>query len=146
MVLAADGRKMSKSLKNYTPGDELMESYGADALRLYLINSGLVRAEEQRFVDRGVRDMVRRALLPWYNAWSFLETYANIDGWTPEKGIHHGDNILDAWILSRLQTLKENIDAEMKGYRLYNVVPKLFLVHHRSHQLVHPLEPAPVLG
>ena len=126
MVLAADGRKMSKSLKNYTPGDELMESYGADALRLYLINSGLVRAEEQRFVDRGVRDMVRRALLPWYNAWSFLETYANIDGWTPEKGIHHGDNILDAWILSRLQTLKENIDAEMKGYRLYNVVPKLF--------------------
>ncbi|MYD99338.1 MAG: isoleucine--tRNA ligase [Gammaproteobacteria bacterium] len=126
MVLAADGKKMSKSLRNYTPGDELMETYGADALRLYLINSGLVRAEEQRFVDRGVRDMVRRALLPWYNAWSFLETYAAIDGWTPAKGTHRGDNILDAWILSRLQTLKEDIDAEMKRYRLYNVVPKLF--------------------
>ena len=126
MVLAADGKKMSKSLGNYTPADDLMESYGADALRLYLINSGLVRAEEQRFVDRGVRDMVRRALLPWYNAWSFLETYAGIDGWTPAKGTHRGDNILDAWILSRLQTLKEDIDAEMKRYRLYNVVPKLF--------------------
>ena len=126
MVLAADGKKMSKSLGNYTPADDLMESYGADALRLYLINSGLVRAEEQRFLDRGVRDMVRRALLPWYNAWSFLETYAAIDGWTPAKGTHRGDNILDAWILSRLQTLKEDIAAEMKRYRLYNVVPKLF--------------------
>ena len=126
MVLAADGKKMSKSLRNYTPGDELMETYGADALRLYLINSGLVRAEEQRFVDRGVRDMVRRALLPWYNAWSFLETYAAIDGWTPAKGTHRGDNILDAWIISRLQTLKEDVGEEMKRYRLYNVVPKLF--------------------
>ena len=126
MVLAADGKKMSKSLRNYTPGDELMETYGADALRLYLINSGLVRAEEQRFVDRGVRDMVRRALLPWYNAWSFLETYAAIDGWTPAKGTHRSFNILDFWIISRLQTLKDEIDTEMKRYRLYNVVPKLF--------------------
>ena len=126
MVLAADGKKMSKSLRNYTPADELMESYGADALRLYLINSGLVRGEEQRFVDKGVHDMVRRALLPWYNAWSFLQTYAAIDGWTPAKGTHRGDNILDSWILSRLQTLKADIDAEMKRYRLYNVVPKLF--------------------
>ena len=126
MVLAEDGKKMSKSLRNYTPPDELMETYGADALRLYLINSGLVRAEEQRFADKGVREMVRRALLPWYNAYSFLETYAKVDEWTPAKGMHRGDNILDSWILSRLQTLKEAIGVEMKRYRLYNVVPKLF--------------------
>ena len=126
MVLAEDGKKMSKSLRNYTPPDELMETFGADALRLYLMNSGLVRAEEQRFSDNGVRDMVRRALLPWYNAYSFLETYASIDGWTPEKGTHTGSNILDQWILSRLQTLKGNIGLEMDRYRLYNVVPKLF--------------------
>ena len=85
MVMAEDGKKMSKRLKNYTPPDELMESYGADALRLYLINSGLVRGEEQRFADSGVRDMVRRALLPWYNAYSFLRTYAEIDEWSPQK-------------------------------------------------------------
>ena len=126
MVLAEDGKKMSKSLRNYTPPDELMETYGADALRLYLINSGLVRAEEQRFADRGVRDMVRRALLPWYNAFSFLKTYASLDQWTPAKGMHQGDNILDQWILSRLQTLKSNVAAEMQRYRLYNVVPALF--------------------
>ena len=126
MVLAEDGKKMSKSLRNYTPPDELMEDYGADALRLYLINSGLVRAEEQRFADSGVRDMVRRALLPWYNAYSFLATYAAIDGWTPAATTAPVDNILDRWIVSRLQTLKESINVEMKRYRLYNVVPKLF--------------------
>ncbi len=126
MVLAEDGKKMSKSLRNYTPPDELMESYGADALRLYLINSGLVRAEEQRFADAGVRDMVRRALLPWYNAYSFLATYASIDGWTPAMSDVPVENILDRWIISRLQTLKESINVEMERYRLYNVVPKLF--------------------
>jgi isoleucyl-tRNA synthetase len=126
MVMAEDGKKMSKRLRNYTPPDELMEQYGADALRLYLINSGLVRGEEQRFADAGVRDMTRRALLPWYNAFSFLQTYAAIDDWAPEKGLHFGDNVLDQWLLSRLQTLKANIATEMHGYRLYNVVPQLF--------------------
>jgi len=126
MVMAEDGKKMSKRLKNYTPPDELMERYGADALRLYLINSGLVRGEEQRFADAGVRDMTRRALLPWYNAFSFLKTYAEIDQWSPDKGQHVGDNVLDRWILSRLQTLKTRVAAEMEAYRLYNVVPQLF--------------------
>lgn len=126
MVMAEDGKKMSKRLRNYTPPDELMETYGADALRLYLINSGLVRGEEQRFADAGVRDMTRRALLPWYNAFSFLRTYAAIDGWSPDKGLHFGENILDQWILSRLQTLKADISAQMEAYRLYNVVPALF--------------------
>ena len=126
MVMAGDGKKMSKRLRNYTPPDDLMETYGADALRLYLINSGLVRGEEQRFADKGVRDMTRRALLPWYNAFSFLKTYAEIDDWSPEKGDHLGDNVLDRWILSRLQTLKGNVAREMDAYRLYNVVPALF--------------------
>ena len=126
MVMAEDGKKMSKSQQNYTPPGDLMETYGADALRLYLINSGLVRGEEQRFADSGVRDMARRALLPWYNAFSFLQTYASIDHWTPDKGDYIGSNILDRWILSKLQTLKAGIRNEMEQYRLYNVVPKLF--------------------
>ncbi|MGA1676280.1 MAG: isoleucine--tRNA ligase, partial [Pseudomonadales bacterium] len=94
MVMAEDGKKMSKRLRNYTPPDDLMETYGADALRLYLINSGLVRGEEQRFADAGVRDIVRRVLLPWYNAFSFLRTYAEIDGWQPASATR-SDNILD---------------------------------------------------
>ena len=126
LVLAEDGKKMSKSLQNYTPPDNLMEQYGADALRLYLINSGLVKAEEQRFVDSGVHEMTRRALLPWYNAFSFLKTYAEIDNWSPETGLVKGENVLDRWMLSRLQTLKQNVADEMSHYRLFNVVPQLF--------------------
>jgi isoleucyl-tRNA synthetase len=85
-----------------------------------------VRGEEQRFADSGVRDMTRRALLPWYNAFSFLKTYAEIDSWSPDKGLYRGDNILDHWIVSRMQTLKANVNEQMEAYRLYNVVPQLF--------------------
>ena len=127
LVLAEDGTKMSKSRRNFTPPDDLMETYGADALRLYLINSGLVRAEEQRFTDAGVRDMTRRALLPWYNAFNFLVTYAEIDGFCPARdGLAEPATVLDRWILSRLQTLKATVATEMEAYHLYNVVPRLF--------------------
>lgn len=126
IVMAEDGKKMSKRLRNYTAPDDLMETYGADALRLYLIRSGLVRAEEQRFSDQGVRDMVRRVLLPWLNAWQFLGTYAGIDGFRPTADATRSDNIMDQWVISRLQSLKARINREMAGYRLYNVVPALF--------------------
>ena len=126
IVMAEDGKKMSKRLRNYTPPDDLMEEYGADALRLYLINSGLVRGEEQRFADSGVKDMVRRVLLPWLNAFKFFNTYAEIDDWQPAAQPTPSANIMDQWLLSRLQTLKANIATEMEAYRLYNVVPGLF--------------------
>ena len=127
MVLAADGKKMSKRLRNYTPPDELIETFGADALRLFLINSGLVRAEELRFTDDGVKDMVRRALLPWFNSFKFFSTYAKVDGFKIDTSRPvQSDNILDQWLLSKLQTLVKNVNHEMQNYRLYNVVPELF--------------------
>ncbi|MCY4524465.1 MAG: isoleucine--tRNA ligase, partial [Halobacteriovoraceae bacterium] len=124
MVLAEDGKKMSKRLKNYTAPDVLFNTYGADALRLYLITSGLVRAEEQRFSDNGIKDIVRRTLLPWYNAFKFLQTYAEVDGWTPKQK-KESDNIMDCWILSELQTLKAKIVDKMDKYELFHVVPSL---------------------
>jgi isoleucyl-tRNA synthetase len=143
MVLAADGKKMSKRLRNYTPPDDLINTFGADALRLFLINSGLVKAEELRFTDDGVKDMVRRALLPWYNSFKFFSTYASVDGWKVDAKASHeiavdangamaftegstSDNILDQWVISKLQTLIKNVNHEMQNYRLYNVVPELF--------------------
>ena len=142
MVLAGDGKKMSKRLRNYTPPDDLIDTFGADALRLFLINSGLVKGEELRFTDDGVKDMVRRALLPWYNSFKFFSTYAQVDGWKIDVKAHHelkiapdgsmaftgnaSDNILDQWLLSKLQTLIKNVNHEMQNYRLYNVVPELF--------------------
>ncbi len=126
IVMAEDGKKMSKRLKNYTAPDQLMETFGADALRLYLINSGLVKAEEQRFTDAGVKDMVRKALLPWQNSFKFFQTYAEVDGWSPVTHFKTSDNIVDRWLISNLQTLKKNIAREMEEYHLYNVVPALF--------------------
>lgn len=129
IVMAKDGKKMSKRLKNYTAPDILMEQYGADALRLYLINSGLVKAEEQRFTDSGVQEMVRQVLLPWYNGFKFFKTYADIDGWQYDPQVFENiekHNILDNWIVSRLETLKEQVNKQMQAYRLYNVVPPLF--------------------
>ena len=126
IVMAEDGKKMSKRLKNYTPPDELMENFGADALRLYLINSGLVKGEEQRFTDTGVKDMVRKVLLPWQNSFKFFQTYAEVDNWSPVTNFKTSDNIVDRWLLSNLQTLKKNIAREMEEYHLYNVVPALF--------------------
>ncbi|KDM92029.1 isoleucine--tRNA ligase [Photobacterium galatheae] len=126
IVMAEDGKKMSKRLKNYTAPDVLMEQYGADALRLYLINSGLVRAEEQCFADSGVQDMVRRVLLPWYNGYKFFATYAALDQWQYSPAQTPSDNVLDQWILSRLQTLTQRVNDEMQQYRLYQVVPALF--------------------
>ncbi len=126
IVRAEDGKKMSKRLKNYTAPDILMEEFGADPLRLYLINSGLVRSEDQNFADSGVKDMVRRALLPWFNSFKFFHTYACVDKWSPKENYKIGNNITDRWILSKLQTLKQNISKEMEEYKLYNVVPALF--------------------
>ncbi len=126
IVMAEDGKKMSKRLKNYTAPDQLMETYGADALRLYLINSGLVKAEEQRFSDAGVKEMVRKALLPWLNSFKFLHTYAAVDSWNAREHYLESDNITDQWLISNLQTLKKNIAREMEAYHLYNVVPALF--------------------
>jgi isoleucyl-tRNA synthetase len=127
LVMAGDGKKMSKRLKNYTEPDVLMDEFGADALRLTFITSGLVRGEELKFTDEGVKDMVRRALLPWYNSFKFFQTYAKVDGFDATQNLKlDSENILDKWVLSKLQTLIKNVSFEMDHYRLYNVVPQLF--------------------
>jgi len=126
IVLAKDGAKMSKSLRNYTAPDILMEEFGADALRLFLINSPLVRGEELKFSDTGVKDMVRRVLLPWYNSFKFFSTYSEIDGWNPREHHKIGDNILDQWLLSKLQSLVAQVEIEMEKYHIYNVIAPLF--------------------
>ena len=77
LILAEDGKKMSKSLRNYPDPNEVLDRHGADALRLYMINSPVVKAQELRFSETGVRDVVRKILLRWWNSYSFFITYAN---------------------------------------------------------------------
>ncbi len=129
MILAEDGRKMSKSLKNYPDPSHVLDEFGADALRAYLINSPVVRADPLRFSEDGVREVVRTVLFPWWNALSFFTTYAEADAITdadlasappaserPE---------IDRWILSVLQSLISRVNEEMVAYRLYAVTPPI---------------------
>ena len=69
LVLAADGQKMSKRKKNYPDPMEVVNKYGADAVRLYLINSPVVKAETLKFKEEGVRDVLKDVFLPWFNAY-----------------------------------------------------------------------------
>ncbi len=125
LVLAEDGRKMSKSLRNYPDPMDVLNQHGADALRLYLIDSPVVKAQELRFSEKGVYDVVRKILLRWWNSYSFFANYANIDGFVPRGDAAKSPNILDQWVLSRLHGLIANTQKEMDAYRLYNVVPQL---------------------
>lgn len=72
LILAADGKKMSKRLKNYPDPMFVVNQYGADSLRLYLINSPVVRAETLKFQEKGVRDVIKDVFLPWFNAYRFF--------------------------------------------------------------------------
>lgn len=72
IVLASDGQKMSKRHKNYPDPLLVVDRYGADALRLYLVNSPVVRGQNLRFFESGVRDILKEVFIPWYNAFRFL--------------------------------------------------------------------------
>lgn len=125
MILAEDGKKMSKRLKNYPDPQQVMRDHGADALRLYLIDSPVIRAEELRFSEKGVREIVRKVILKLWNAHSFLDSYAKIDGFQARdwKSAPSVENILDRWIISRLQSLLKTVEVEMERYHLFAVVP-----------------------
>lgn len=129
LVLAEDGKKMSKRLKNYPDPMAVMEAYGADAMRAYLMNSPASHADDLRFSEAGVKEVVRSVLLPLWNSYSFLVTYALADGWSAsqfnEKEITSVDNELDQWILSRLHSLIQTIDSKMEVYHLYEVIPSV---------------------
>ncbi|HXP89850.1 MAG TPA: isoleucine--tRNA ligase [Fibrobacteria bacterium] len=132
IILAEDGQKMSKRLKNYPDPNEVLESIGADPLRMYLIDSAAVKGEELRFSEAGVREVVRSVLLPLWHSVSLFCTYHNADRskgqltWTPGQELSALPlSDLDRWILAELQDLLAAVEREMEGFRLYNVVPEV---------------------
>ncbi len=128
IILAEDGQKMSKRLQNYPNPNELIDRTCADAIRLFMIDSAAVKAEELKFSELGVKNIMRAVLLPLWNSLSLFVTYANADSgkgqlaWRPGADLH-SKNELDRWILSDLQELLAKVQTEMDAYRLYNVVP-----------------------
>jgi len=123
LVLAEDGKKMSKRLKNYPDPTHILDAYGADALRLYMIYSPVVRAENLRFSESGVKQILRDLLIPWWNAYSFFVTYANVDGVHDAELVRPASpNVLDRWIVSSLETLIRDVAEAMDHYDLQRSV------------------------
>ncbi|MBQ0003132.1 MAG: isoleucine--tRNA ligase [Treponema sp.] len=121
IVLASDGRKMSKSLRNYTDPVEAINKFGADAIRLFLMHSAVVKADEIRYSDEGVRDVLKSIIIPLWNSYSFFVTYANIDKVTCTGHAFDSklpENPLDRWLLSVTQSLVKKVTEAMEQYDL----------------------------
>ncbi len=131
LVLSADGKKMSKSERNYTAPTDVIAKYGADAIRLLLMSSSILKAEDLKYHEDGVRDEIKNFILPLWNAFSFFTTYANIDKFTynPQKDISEYSqdivNPLDEWILSELNTLIKNVDDALAQYTIAQAIGHL---------------------
>jgi len=112
-VLAQNGKKMSKRLNNYPDPMYMFDKYGADAVRYYLASSQVVKAEDLNFSEKGVDEIVKKVLLTLLNVFSFYKMF-EID----IKKSFNSDNLLDKWIISRLESLKEKITHAYNKYDL----------------------------
>lgn len=126
IILAADGAKMSKRLRNYPDPMHVVQRYGADAVRLYMMHSPAVKAEDLCFVESGVELVLRQILIPFWNAYSFFVTYARIYSWKPSKEVLEEkiqpDAAIDRWILSTLNKLIKDVESGMDNYDLSSAV------------------------
>lgn len=120
IILAEDGNKMSKRLKNYPDPSKVINEYGADAIRLFLLNSPAVNADDLRFSEAGVELVLRQVLIPLWNSFVFLSTYASIYDWKP--GAEEEGQDIDRWILSLLQKLILDVSSAMDRYELSEAV------------------------
>ena len=122
-ILAKDGKKLSKSSKNYTDPMDLMKQYGTDAFRLYLFRSNAIIMNDLSFDENGIKSQVQQVLLPLYNCAKFFNSYALLDKFNPEEmNLPKSDNELDKWILAKLYDTENKISLNMKDYQIDNYV------------------------
>ena len=117
IVLAEDWKKMSKSLQNYPAPELIFDKYWADAMRFYLLNSPVVEAQDFRFSEAWVEEVVKKVILPLWNTYYFFTTYTNIDNFEP-KWLTKTENILDKWLLSELNELTLEVTNAFEKYKL----------------------------
>jgi isoleucyl-tRNA synthetase len=124
ILLGADGRKMSKSLRNYPDVYEVFDSHGSDAMRWMLMSSPVLRGGDMAVTEGGIRDAVRQVLLPLWNVWYFFSLYANADGYeaktrtdaAPTGAASGGGHLLDRYVLAKTGELVETVQRQMDEY------------------------------
>lgn len=123
-INAADGKKMSKKLKNYTDPIELMDQYSADSFRFLMMSSPLANGENFSLVDREVADVYRKLNMIW-NMYDFFTLYAEVDKWEWSGQIKEPENYsnsLDEWIVSKLHKLEQEVDLNMQKYEIPSAI------------------------
>ena len=100
ILLGDDGRKMSKSLRNYPDVYQMFDAYGSDAMRWFLVSSPVLRGGDMPVTEAGIRDAVRQVLLPLWNVWYFFSLYANADGYTARRRTDSA-HLLDRYVLAK---------------------------------------------
>ncbi|HWH01095.1 MAG TPA: isoleucine--tRNA ligase, partial [Pilimelia sp.] len=115
ILLGADGRKMSKSLRNYPDVYEVFDTHGSDAMRWMLISSPVLRGGDMAVTEAGIRDAVRQVLLPLWNVWYFFSLYANADGYTARARTDSPD-LLDRYALAKTRELVETVTDQLDAY------------------------------
>ena len=119
IVLGDDGAKMSKSLRNYPDPMKVFDTYGADAMRWYLLSSSILRGSDFAVTEEGIRDTVRQVMLPLWNSWYFLSLYANAESMSGEVR-YDSTNVLDRYVFSKLKRLIEDTTVSMDQYDIFN--------------------------
>ena len=114
-----DGRKMSKSLGNYTDPNLLMDQYSADSLRFLMLSSPVLAGEDFSLIDKDVSDVARKLLMIW-NVYDFFTMYAEVDGFDSEQAMAVSEfvNPLDIWLVSRVHQVRNQITEGMEAYNI----------------------------
>lgn len=119
-IVAADGEKLSKRKKNYAPMDEVFDQFGVDTLRFFMASSPIVNGEDVRFSVDYLRDVQRKVFMTLNNTFNFYKLYADVDKWQPKTGLNEpkSTNILDKWIISRVNQAVAETTTSLDKYRL----------------------------
>ena len=127
-VAGNDGRKMSKSLGNYTDPTELMDKYSADALRFLMLSSPVLAGEDFALMDKDVSDVARKLSMVW-NVYDFFTMYASVDGFDSKQAIAVSklENPLDIWLVSRVYELRNEITKGMEAYNIPSALSNVLL-------------------
>ena len=145
VVLGDDGRKMSKRLGNYPQPDMVFDTWGADAMRWFLLSSAILRGQDLIVHAKGFEEVRRQVLNRIWNTWYFLSLYANVDG---IRGRFRTDahGVLDRYILAKTAALIDEVTTAMDAYDLFGACAAITAISRRPDQLVHPPQPGPLLA
>ncbi len=124
VLLASNGSKLSKRLRNYTEPTDIFARQGSDALRWYLMASNIVRGGNSRISDVGIDEVTRQVLIPLWNAYSFFTLYANADGYRAEFRTDSTD-VLDRYLLAKTRAVLESVTASFDRYDLPGAAAEL---------------------